>query len=138
MNIVHKIVLLAAVATVFGGSVIRADDPSGAKPLSNKPLTFKDGETGIILYVESDGRHVAAIDRNGVILWHRNPFEEKGTKPYRKSRPVIARVAPATDGMVESMRAKGYKGPFVEVNFNSTQTFVLDQMTGESIFYGQD
>jgi hypothetical protein len=38
-------------------------DPSLAKP-----FTYKDSRTSITLYVESDGRHVAAIDAEGK-LW---------------------------------------------------------------------
>jgi hypothetical protein len=47
-------------------------DPSRAKPKA-----YKDARTSISFYVESDGRHVAAIDPEGTLLWVRNPFEDK-------------------------------------------------------------
>jgi hypothetical protein len=139
MSVVHKSILCAAVATVFAGAMIRADDQPAAKPQPRKPLTFKDDKTAIIFYVESDGRHVAAIDRDGKVLWHRDPFEEHGLKPYRKARPVIAKIGSATGPSVEgSMKRRGQKGPFIYLSFDSTQTFVVDEITGESVFEGQD
>jgi hypothetical protein len=38
-------------------------------PTRAKPLAFKDPRTLISFYVESDGRHLAAIDQNGTLLW---------------------------------------------------------------------
>jgi hypothetical protein len=41
-----------------------------------RPLSFKDRSTSTVFYVESDGRHLAAIGSDGKLLWVRNPFED--------------------------------------------------------------
>ena len=40
------------------------------------PQVCKDPTTGTLLYVESDGRHVAAISRDGKLLWNKDPFKD--------------------------------------------------------------
>ncbi len=138
MKSVCKPIAWAVAVLVCGAAAIRADDPDAAKK-AIKPFTFRDAKTGIIFYVESDGRHVAAIDRDGKILWHRNPFEEHKLEPYRNARPVTARIgADVSPNNVGQMKKAGQKGPYIWIAFNSTQSFVADQMTGESVFLGQD
>jgi hypothetical protein len=46
----------------------------------------------ITIYVESDGRHVAAISASGHILWVRDPFSESGLRPYRNNFPTISEL----------------------------------------------
>jgi hypothetical protein len=62
-------------------------------PARAKPIAYKDSRTVISFYVESDGRHVAAIDPDGNLLWVRNPFEDQKLCPYRNARPVISSLA---------------------------------------------
>src|SRR6218665_3668526 len=58
-----------------------------------KPLAFKDPRTLITFYVETDGRHLSAIDAEGKLLWVHNPFEEdKAQCEYRTPHPVIVRI----------------------------------------------
>ena len=40
------------------------------------PHTYRDPDSGIIFYVETDGRHVSAINPDGKILWSRDPVEK--------------------------------------------------------------
>ena len=44
--------------------------PAGQSFLLNDP------RSGLMLYIESDGRHMAAIAREGKVLWHRNLFDD--------------------------------------------------------------
>src|SRR6185437_8879935 len=65
-----------------------ADVPLGpGQP--GKPLAYRDKQTGVLLYVESDGRHLAAISPQGELLWVRDPFVDKNLCPYRTARPTI-------------------------------------------------
>lgn len=47
------------------------------------PFAYFDPNSGITFYVESDGRHLAAIDKNGKVLWVRNPFVDNNLCSYR-------------------------------------------------------
>ena len=94
---------------------------------------FKDKESGIVFYVESDGRHVAAIDRDGKLLWNRDPFVEAKLEPYRSARPVITSIGAPLAWMTEER-----KGNFILINFNSSQTGLLSFEKGDFIFLGQD
>ncbi len=121
-----------------GVAKAEADKPKEGDPLPTKPLAFKEAKTGILLYAESDGRHIEGIDRDGKILWHKNPFEDAKLKPYRTRRPVVSYIGEAPDWMLRSMKSRGKKGPFVGLSFNSSQSGALDVTTGEFFFMGQD
>jgi hypothetical protein len=97
------------------------------------PRVYKDQETGILFYVESDGRHVAAIAPEGKILWHRDPFVEAGLKPYRNDRPRIVYLGKPHEGMT-----KGREGKYISIGFDSTQFGIMDFKKGEFVFMGQD
>jgi hypothetical protein len=58
------------------------------------PFTYRDRGTGIVIHVESDGRHLAAIDPRGKLLWVRNPFVDNHMCPYRSSHPYIDWIGP--------------------------------------------
>ena len=121
-----------------GVAIAEADGPKEGEPRPTKPLAFKEAKTGILLYAESDGRHIAGIDRDGKILWHKNPFEDAKLKPYRTRRPVVSFIGEAPDWMLRNMKSRGKKGPFVGLSFDSTRSGVLDATTGEFFFMGQD
>lgn len=44
--------------------------------------------------VEADGRHVSAVDRDGLSLWVRNPFVDVDMCPYRTAHPFVAEIGP--------------------------------------------
>ena len=95
-------------------------------PARAKPLAFKDPDSLISLYVESDGRHMAAIDPDGKLLWVRNPFEDRHLCPYRSPRPVISHLS----------AAKSEK--HVIVQFDSSQSGVIDETTGDFVLESQN
>jgi hypothetical protein len=97
------------------------------------PLAFKDNETGTVFYIESDGRHVAAITSDGKILWIRNPFVDGKLKPYRYENPLIVQIGKA-DVSIDRQR----HGRFLFISFNSTQSGVLNMADGKFTFMGQD
>ena len=43
--------------------------PFGKTTPPSRPATYRDAESGVVFYVESDGRHLAAIDRSGKLVW---------------------------------------------------------------------
>src|SRR5260370_2525672 len=49
-----------------------------------KPMAFKDAKTGILVYFESDGLTAAAIDKDGKVLWHKNPAEKSAVTGFTK------------------------------------------------------
>lgn len=58
------------------------------------PATYRDPWTGTTFYAESDGRHLAAIDAKGKLLWVANPFVESDLCPYRSAHPFILWLGP--------------------------------------------
>jgi hypothetical protein len=93
-----------------------------------EPKVLTDPKTRITYYLESDGRHVSAIDPDGKILWHRDPFNEANLWPYRVSKPVIKYF----------VFAEKAAQPAIDVGFSSTQFGVMDLATGSFQFQGQD
>lgn len=105
-----------------------------------KPLAYRDKRTNILLYVESDGRHLAAVSPKGELLWVRDPFVDRNLCPYRTARPVIVYVGPTSWSGDETSIAKIFKVPnhLVEIRFDSSQFGVVDITNGEFFFVGQN
>jgi len=91
-----------------------------------EPKVLVDPKTQISYYLESDGRHISAIDRSGKILWHRDPFNDAGLWPYRLSKPVITYFK------------FGPNKQAIDLSFNSSQFGSLDMATGTFQWNGQD
>jgi hypothetical protein len=51
-----------------------------------------------MLHVESDGRHMSAITRNGMILWHRNLFDDPRLEYVFPAPPQIEGEPPVSGG----------------------------------------
>ena len=103
------------------------------------PHTYRDPNSGVIFYVESDGRHVSAIAPDGKILWNRDPFADAHLAVYRTKTPRIVyfdRVDPADKDHNWMLRGKA--GLYLGINFNSSQFGILDAKSGEFTFLGQD
>jgi hypothetical protein len=111
-------------------------------PATAKPIAYKDSRTSISFYVESDGRHVAAMDPDGKLLWVRNPFEDQNLCPYRNARPVISSLATTeiSSDLADAIQARGMnpRHAFLEIKFDSSQFGVLDESTGDFLFAGQN
>ena len=102
-------------------------------PKYGGPHTYKDPESKITFYVESDGRHVAAISEEGKMLWVRDPFVDAKLKPYRHPRPFIVKIERPSENDIGSI-----EGHFVMVSFSSSQFGILDIQNGKFIWLGQD
>ena|SRR2546423_7515165 len=94
------------------------------------PQVYKDPTSGMLLYVETDGRHVAAISCAGKLLWNRDPFTDAHLPFYRTEKPQIVSIGPDPTG--------GEPGKFVALTFNSSQFGIMRTSDGEFRFRGQD
>lgn len=120
---------IVATLAAFPQMESRADDSQASQP----PLTYRDPESGILFFVESDRRHVAAINREGRVLWDRDPFVDGHLKPYRVAFPEISYV-----GEIPSWAKARRERPSIGIGFNSSQFGLLDIETGGFTFVGQD
>jgi hypothetical protein len=115
-------------------------------PARAKPFAYKDPRSAISLYVESDGRHLAAIDSNGRLLWIRNPFEDAGLCPYRSPHPVIYEIEVAESLPDFGERAAPYlqklgmlpTHTYVRIHFDSSQYGLVDETSGSFFLEGQN
>ncbi|RYG08256.1 MAG: hypothetical protein EOO07_25945 [Chitinophagaceae bacterium] len=108
-----------------------------------KPLSFKDPRTQITFYVETDGRHLSAIDAEGKLLWVHNPFEEdKAQCEYRTPHPVIVRIEifenPESLKFDEGGPKLDFNHKFIRIYFDSSQDGIVDEETGKYIWLGQN
>ena len=99
------------------------------------PQVYKDATSGTLLYVESDGRHVAAISRDGILLWNSDPFKDAHLPFYRTEKPQIVYIGPAS----KFHQPAGEKPErSVEISFNNSQFGLMRISNGEFHFSGQD
>ena len=94
---------------------------------------YKDPHSGTLLYVESDGRHVAAISGNGKLLWIKDAHE--GVPSYRTEKPQIVYIGPVPKW---DPSVKGERDKFAAITFNNSQFGYLRISNGEFQFVGQD
>lgn len=123
---------LAAILLSVQALQVVADDLAAplreGYPASITGLIYQDPATKIIIYVETDGRHVAAISTDGRLLWRKDPFVDAKMQPYRLARPTINSVGPASSADI---------GQFA-VRFTSSQMGLMSLATGQFKFMGQN
>lgn len=99
------------------------------------PQVYRDPNSGTLFYVETDGRHVAAISGKGKLLWSKDPFKDAHLPFYRTKKPQIVFIGPAPKG-VHPPGEESNK--FVSIAFNSSQSGLLWMSNGDFEFLGQD
>jgi hypothetical protein len=99
------------------------------------PATYTDPISRTLFYVESDGRHVAAISNDGKLLWNRDPFADAHAPFYRTEKPQIVFIGPApkSDPVIQGKHER-----FVAIRFNNSQFGVLKISNGDFVLEGQD
>jgi hypothetical protein len=125
---------LSTAAVLHGGDAPRkATERREEKTQIDTPLAFKDAGSEIILYIETDRRHVAAFDPTGRILWHRDVVKEDAEKIKNTKRiePVISRVSIPQAWELKVMAANSKPGPFAGISFYNGSSGVIDLRTGE-------
>jgi hypothetical protein len=125
--------------------------PFGVAVPPKPPWSYFDPESGITLHVERDGRHLAAVDRYGKLLWNRNPFVDDDLCPYRSAHPFIAELrstAVRDDFIVRELNEIIPRGGkieipsphayFISLSFNSSQDGWLNVDNGDFYLTGQN
>ena len=123
----------AAKAQFFGGEPIGGSN--GAPWHFPGPQSYRDSATGITFYVESDGLHIAAISKEGKILWVRDPFHDAKLSDYRTHNPQIVSIGKGS-WMVIGVRRRDV--PAILIGFNSSQFGAMKMSDGEFQWEGQD
>jgi hypothetical protein len=86
--------------------------------------------------------YVTAIDKDGNQLWRTDPWKDNNLMEYRVKRPIIVFFHFTT--MEEKMVLNAPRlMPFLNkeviwIIYNNTQFGIIDKLTGEFIFFGQD
>jgi hypothetical protein len=103
------------------------------------PQVYKDMQSGTTLYVETDGRHVAAISRNRKLLWNKDPYKDAHIPAYRTEKPQIVYIGSVSKSIPDARPCAGRKPEkFVAITFNNSQFGLLRISRGEFQFHGQD
>ena len=103
---------------------------------------YKDADTGVIFYVESDGRHIAAISPDGKVLWNQDPMAgahlesyHAGLESYRVKNPRIIFIGKESEEHAKRLESTGR---FIAISYENSQFGDVDMKTGNFIFGGQD
>jgi len=138
--------LRTAVVTSIGFSLlgtVNAGDLMPWDPSLAKPFTYKDPRTSIALYVETDGKHVAAIDAGGKLLWVRSPLKESGFDGPESKTPVIDGITaaePLPPQLVKFFQRHGFNADHahIRITFASGLYGLIDEKTGDFYLEGQN
>lgn len=106
-----------------------------------KPLTHNNSRSGVTLYVESDGRHVAAFNSKGKWLWTRDPFEDARLCPHRTPRPVVEMFLEPKDYLGQDYShswGRVSARNIAILRYDSSQTIFLDELTGAVLGFDSD
>ena len=103
------------------------------------PQVYKDPRSGTTLYVETDGRHVAAISGDGKLLWNKDPYKDAHVPSYRTEKPQIVYIGPVSTSIPDARPFAGREpDKFVAITFNNSQFGLLRISSGDFDFIGQD
>jgi hypothetical protein len=131
--------------------------PADRAPPPEPPFSYRDPKSRITFYVESDGRHLAATDESGKLLWVRNPFVDSNMCPYRSAHPYIIELRAADPisrnpdvdaGIREELKGefqRGRKGVlpqsddrFISLRFGSSNFGYVNIRNGDYYDMGQN
>ena len=103
------------------------------------PLTYRSEKTGFIFYVESDGQHMAAMNKELKLLWHRNVIVDGAQAEIISGQPTrITELRKATDATVEVAKGHGKSGEYVFIGLDNKAAGLVDQNTGEFFWLGSN
>jgi hypothetical protein len=100
------------------------------------PSTYRDPASGAIFYVESDGMHLARLEKSGKLAWMTNPHSEARVPDYREMAPRIVHIGPLMPWMKRHLGDRARY--FIAMTFTNSQFGVVDIRNGTFEFLGQD
>ena len=121
-----RTITLYAVAMLIAGPAQAAPPAPGWQKILPRPMTFHDQRTSVTLYVETDGRHIAAFDAHGDLLWIRCPFDDS----HRNSNLTAIASLEEED--------RGGNDPVVRITFTSSVFGAIYEKTGNFVLVGLD
>jgi hypothetical protein len=103
------------------------------------PQVYKDPHSTTTLYVETDGRHVAAISSDGKLLWNKDLFKDGHLPFYRTKKPQIIYIGPVANSRPYAAPYAGSEpDKFVAITFTNSEFGLLRISNGEFKFLGND
>jgi hypothetical protein len=100
------------------------------------PQVYRDPKTGTLIFVESDGNHVAAISAQGKLIWDRDPVKDAHAPYYRTANPQIVYVGPNSEAQFKGL--KGDRSEFVFITLVNSQFGLVRISSGEFVLLGQN
>ena len=97
--------------------------------IENFTLFDTTSETRFIL--DSTQIYVTAIDKDGNQLWRIDPWKDNNLKEYRVERPIIVVFYFANNKFTGNKEV-------IWIVYNNTQFGIIDKLTGEFEYFGQD
>jgi len=134
MNCVRFVVIVLLLPTLLFGATQDSVTYIGVSLRAFRGAqAYQQPDSRTLFYVESDGRHVAAISPEGRLLWHKDPFKDGHLGFYRTHKPQIVYIGPVP-------RAFPGRDPdkYIRIAFNSSQFGDLRISDGQFTFLGQD
>jgi hypothetical protein len=99
-------------------------------------MTYVEPATGAIFYVESDGRHLAKLEKSGKIDWVEDPRAGSGLPDYRTADPKLVFIGAPQAWSVRHPRK--VCRTYIEISFSNSQFGEVDVETGAFYPMGQD
>ena len=123
-------------------------DPNGQ--VRRRVWSYRDTLTGYFLRVAPDGRHLAAIDAKGHLVWTVDPHA--GLPDYRQAPACVYAIGSKIYGLLSLtshpiripaygvMKAisEGKTGHYMWLAFDNSQFGLVDIWTGKFMFMGQN
>ena len=100
------------------------------------PSSYRDPASGAIFYVESDGMHLARIEKSGKLAWMVNPHSDARVPDYRELAPKIVHIGAPTAWMKRHLKVQARHS--ITMTFTNSQFGLVDMRTGTFKFLGQD
>jgi hypothetical protein len=75
---------------------------------------LNDPRSGLMLFLESDGRHLAAITHDGKIVWQRNLFDDPKLEMSISPPPTLPGEKPMSDHETQRWMQSYWRGEYID------------------------
>jgi len=108
------------------------------RPQTEEPLAFRAEGSNILVYVESDRRHLAAVDINGKLLWHKDVTQEVRIKSLRDRPARVNHVGKPLDWMLKLIPGGGSAADYFGIALSTKEFGLINSRTGKYKAMGSD